>query len=195
MPDPGTPAKTARLLLDGKEIELPIIEGTEGKRALDISKLLRETHLITLDEGFVNTGRRPVRSRISTARRRSALPRVPDRAIGAGCDFVECCYLLIYGELPNEEQLDAFRIRSDGTRCCTRTCGRSTMASLATPIRWRFCRPSSMRCRPSTRTRSIRTIRSKSRSRSIDCSPSCPRSRLTASRSRSDSHSSILRTI
>ncbi len=109
MPDPGTPTKTARLLLDGKEIELPIIEGTEGERALDISKLLRETHLITLDDGFVNTGQ--TISKITFLDGDEGILRYrgyPIEQLAQECDFLECCYLLIYGELPNEEQLDAF---------------------------------------------------------------------------------------
>ena len=47
---------TARLIIDGKTFELPVIEGTEGERALDISDLRKETGLITLDPGYANTG-------------------------------------------------------------------------------------------------------------------------------------------
>ncbi len=41
--------ETARLIIDGKTYELPIITGTEGERAIDISRLRQETGLITLD--------------------------------------------------------------------------------------------------------------------------------------------------
>jgi citrate synthase len=47
---------TAKLIIDGETFELPIIEGTEGERAIDISKLRQETGLIALDPGYANTG-------------------------------------------------------------------------------------------------------------------------------------------
>ena len=46
----------ALLKYDGKEYPLPLIEGTEGERAVDISSLRKETGLITLDVGYQNTG-------------------------------------------------------------------------------------------------------------------------------------------
>src|SRR5271170_4851398 len=49
-------AKTAILKLDGKEYELPIVEGTEGERGIDISELRAKTGHITLDNGYMNTG-------------------------------------------------------------------------------------------------------------------------------------------
>ena len=49
-------AETAILQVDGRDIELPIITGTEGERAIDISSLRSSTGLITLDDGYGNTG-------------------------------------------------------------------------------------------------------------------------------------------
>ena len=49
-------AETADLRIGDKTFELPIIEGTEGERAVDISKLRNESGHITLDPGFANTG-------------------------------------------------------------------------------------------------------------------------------------------
>ena len=49
-------AETAQLLIDGKTLELPIIEGSEGERAIDISNLRKESGIITLDPGYANTG-------------------------------------------------------------------------------------------------------------------------------------------
>ena len=65
--------RTARLTFGDQTIELPVIEGTEGELALDISSLRAQTGLITLDPGFGNTGRLQERaSRSSTARRASS---------------------------------------------------------------------------------------------------------------------------
>ena len=47
---------TAKLQVDGKNVELPIIVGSEGERAIDVSKLRAETGYITLDQGYGNTG-------------------------------------------------------------------------------------------------------------------------------------------
>ena len=48
--------KTAELILDGKSYRLPITEGTEKERAVDISSLRNQTGYITLDDGYGNTG-------------------------------------------------------------------------------------------------------------------------------------------
>jgi citrate synthase len=47
---------TAKIIIDGETFELPVITGSEGERALDISGLRQETGLVTLDPGFANTG-------------------------------------------------------------------------------------------------------------------------------------------
>ena len=47
---------TAKVILDGKEIELPVIIGSEGEKAIDITKLRELTGYVTLDPGYGNTG-------------------------------------------------------------------------------------------------------------------------------------------
>jgi citrate synthase len=49
-------AENAKLIVGDRELDLPLLEGTEQESALDISVLRRETGLVTLDEGYVNTG-------------------------------------------------------------------------------------------------------------------------------------------
>ncbi|TWU59797.1 Citrate synthase 1 [Rubripirellula tenax] len=101
---------TARVIYDGREFELPVIEGSEGERAIDISKLRGSTGLITLDEGFVNTG--STRSAITFLDGEKGVLRYrgyPIEELAAKSDFIETAYLLIYGELPNEKQATDFR--------------------------------------------------------------------------------------
>ena len=101
---------TARLELDGKSFELPVIVGTENERAIDISKLRGQTGAITLDEGFVNTG--STTSSITFLDGEQGILRYrgyPIEVLAEKCDFVEVSYLLIYGKLPNSTELDAFR--------------------------------------------------------------------------------------
>ncbi len=101
---------TAKLSVAGKEIELPVVEGTEGEHALDISSLLKQTGYITLDEGFVNTG--STTSSITFLDGDQGILRYRGYAveeIAEHCDFVETSYLLIYGKLPTAEELASFR--------------------------------------------------------------------------------------
>jgi citrate synthase len=100
----------AKLKVDDQEIDLPVIVGTENERAISIAKLRAETGLITLDEGYVNTGSVP--SGITYLDGEAGILRYrgyPIEDIAANCDFVETCYLLMYGELPTTEQIDTFR--------------------------------------------------------------------------------------
>ena len=110
MPDVANSTGTAKLTYDGNEIELPIIEGTEHERAIEISDLRRDTGLVTLDEGYVNTG--SATSSVTYLDGEHGVLRYrgyPIEQLAEACDFVECSYLLIYGELPTAEQLTAFR--------------------------------------------------------------------------------------
>ena len=100
----------AKLNCGDAEVELPVVVGTENETAIDISKLRGSTGLITLDEGFVNTG--ATSSSITYLDGEKGILRYrgyPIEELAAKCDFVEVCYLLIYGELPNQQELEDFR--------------------------------------------------------------------------------------
>jgi len=101
---------TAKLQLGDKEVELPVRVGTEGNRAIDITKLHAQTGYITLDDGYANTG--STSSEITYVDGEGGILRYrgyPIQEIAERCDFTETAYLLIYGELPNGEQLEHFR--------------------------------------------------------------------------------------
>ncbi|RMH43066.1 MAG: citrate synthase [Deltaproteobacteria bacterium] len=100
---------TAKLIVGDREYELPILEGTEGERALDIRKLRAETGLITLDNGYVNTG--STTSAITFLDGERGILRyrgIPIEELAEKSTFVETAYLLIYGELPTRDQLARF---------------------------------------------------------------------------------------
>ena len=104
-------ADVAKLKLVDRELDLPIVVGTEQEMAIDISKLRGDTGFITLDEGYVNTG--STTSSITYLDGEQGILRYrgyPIEVLAANCDFVEVSYLLIYGELPTSEQLDTFRM-------------------------------------------------------------------------------------
>jgi citrate synthase len=111
-PWPGaTSAGTARLEMNGRTTEFPVVVGTEGEQGIDIAKLRSATGAITLDEGFVNTG--STTSAITFLDGEKGVLRYrgyPIEVLAEKCDFVEVAYLLIFGELPSTTELDAFRM-------------------------------------------------------------------------------------
>ncbi|MCG8448902.1 MAG: citrate synthase [Pirellulales bacterium] len=104
--------EAAKLIIGDQEIELPIVEGTEQERGLDIGKLRATTGHVTIDEGYVNTG--STESAVTFLNGEKGILRYrgyPIEELAAECDFVEVAYLLIYGELPTSEELLAFRMK------------------------------------------------------------------------------------
>ena len=103
--------KTAKLIIDGKTYELPIVTGSEGGEAIDISKLLKETGLITLDPGFANTG--SCQSCITFMDGKKGILRhrgIPIEQLAEHSKFVETAFLLINGDLPTHEELNRFSL-------------------------------------------------------------------------------------
>ncbi len=103
-------SETARLEVGDQELDIPVVVGTEGERGLDISRLRAKTGTVTLDAGFVNTG--STTSGITFLDGEQGVLRYrgyPIEDLAANCDFIEVCYLLIYGELPNADQASTFR--------------------------------------------------------------------------------------
>jgi citrate synthase len=102
--------KKAELHFDGKKIKLPVVIGTENETAIDISRLRQETGIITLDKGFKNTG--STESSITFLNGEKGILRYRGYSIEELAEkstFLEVAFLLIYGELPNSEELDNFQ--------------------------------------------------------------------------------------
>jgi citrate synthase len=102
-------AEFAELRVGDKLIQLPIVVGTEGERAVDITKLRDETGLITLDPGYANTG--SCRSAITFIDGEKGILRyrgIPIEELASKSSFLEVAYLLMTGELPSQKELDAF---------------------------------------------------------------------------------------
>src|SRR5689334_6308750 len=95
-----------KLKLESGEVEFPVIVGTENEHAIDVSKLRAKTGYITWDEAFMNTG--STTSAITFLDGEAGILRYrgyPVEQLAANCDFIEVCYLLLYGELPTAGQL------------------------------------------------------------------------------------------
>jgi len=100
---------TAKLTIEGKEYDFDVVTGSENEKGIDLGKLRNQSGYITLDEGYVNTG--STRSEITFLNGEQGILRYrgyPIEDLATKCDFVEVCYLLIHGELPNQTQLDEF---------------------------------------------------------------------------------------
>ena len=97
------------VLPEGRSVELPILEGTENEKAIDISDLRAKTGYITIDPGLVNTG--VCESSITFLNGEDGALRYRGFSIeqlAKESSFIEVAYLLINGDLPNEKQLNGF---------------------------------------------------------------------------------------
>ena len=95
-----------QLSYNGQHIEFPLVEGSQGEKAIDIQSLRAQTGLITLDPGYKNTG--SCSSAITFLDGEKGILRYRGYDIAALAEkvsFLEVAFLLIFGELPTEEQL------------------------------------------------------------------------------------------
>lgn len=100
----------AKLTYGDQEVELPLLEGSMGERAIDIAKLRAKTGLVTLDSGYGNTGSCISDITFIDGDKGVLLYRgYPIEQLAEKADFVEVSYLLIYGHLPSESELESFR--------------------------------------------------------------------------------------
>ncbi|NQV35262.1 MAG: citrate synthase [Phycisphaeraceae bacterium] len=100
---------TCQLIIDGQELELPVVVGSEGERAIDISTLRAQTGYITLDPGYLNTG--SCTSNITFINGEEGVLRYRGYNIEDLCEqatFTEVCYLLLHNRLPTLEQRNKF---------------------------------------------------------------------------------------
>jgi citrate synthase len=100
----------AELHYKGNVYQIPVIEGTKEEKALDVSRLRAESGLITLDKGFKNTG--STESSITFLNGEEGILKYRGYSIeelAEKSSFVEVSYLLIYGELPTQSQLETFK--------------------------------------------------------------------------------------
>lgn len=98
--------KKAELVIDGKSHELPLVTGTDGRQGIQISELYKNTGLVSVDPGLFNTA-------MSFSKVSRRVPEAGElyyrgydiEELALNSTFVETSYLLIYGELPNKQEL------------------------------------------------------------------------------------------
>ncbi len=101
--------RKATITIDGKTIELPIIQGSFGPDALDIRSFYQETGLFCYDPGFLSTASCSSGITYIDGDKGILLYRgYPIEDLVEKCDFLDIAYLLFYGELPKAEQRESF---------------------------------------------------------------------------------------
>src|SRR5216684_4965534 len=101
--------KTAELIIEGKSHKLPVVEGSEQERAIDISSLRNESGYITLDDGYANTG--SCQSQVTFIDGEKGILRyrgIPIEELAEKSTFIEVAHLLIMGKLPTNAELRRF---------------------------------------------------------------------------------------
>jgi citrate synthase len=110
--DKLAPKGTARFIIDNKQVELPVYGGTLGPDVVDISKFYQDTGCFTYDPGYTSTG--SCRSDITFIDGDEGIllhRGYPIEQLAEYGNYLETCHLLLYGDLPNEEQYADFRNR------------------------------------------------------------------------------------
>src|SRR5438552_18091288 len=103
---------TAELKLNGKTYTLPTLEGSEKELAVDVSQLRSQTGYITLDDGYGNTG--SCKSAITFIDGDKGILRyrgIPIEVLAERATFIETAWLLIFGRLPTQAELERYRGR------------------------------------------------------------------------------------
>ncbi|MEM6438453.1 MAG: citrate synthase [Pseudomonadota bacterium] len=106
---PKDSGRSATLSLDGKDYDFPVYSGSIGPDVIDIGKLYAQTGAFTYDPGFTSTGSCESAITYIDGDKGELLYRgYPIDQLAEKSNYLEVCYLLLYGELPNKAQLDDF---------------------------------------------------------------------------------------
>jgi citrate synthase len=107
--DAKTNTKKATLTVEGKTVDFPVLSGSVGPDVIDISKLYAQTGMFTYDPGFTSTGSCDSKITYIDGDAGILLYRgYPIEQLAEKGDFLETCYLLLYGELPTKAQKEDF---------------------------------------------------------------------------------------
>ncbi|MDP1600305.1 citrate synthase [Phenylobacterium sp.] len=100
---------TAKVSFDGKAVELPILKGTDGPAVVDIRKLYAEADVFTYDPGFTSTASCESKITFIDGDKGILLHRgYPIDQLAEQSSFLEVCYLLLNGELPDAKEFETF---------------------------------------------------------------------------------------
>ena len=142
-------------------VEMPMYHGSVGPDVIDIRKLYGQTGLFTYDPGFLSTAACQSAITYIDGDKGELLYRgYPIEQLATQCDYLDTCYLLLNGELPNADQRGEFHKMVLKHTMVNEQMQFFRAASAVTHTRWR-CSPAwSVPCRPSTTTARTSTTRS-----------------------------------
>jgi citrate synthase len=146
-------AATITLVIDGESLTLPMVEGSEGERAIVVESLRAKSGLITLDPGYGNTG--SCRSSVTFIDGEKGILRYrgyPIEELAEKSTFLEVAWLLIHGDLPTRVELEQFTADVTRHTLLHENFKRFFEAFPRTRTRCRCARRPSRRCPRSTRT-------------------------------------------
>ncbi|SDD63715.1 MULTISPECIES: citrate synthase [Kordiimonas] len=93
----------------GEDVDLPVMEGSVGPKVIDIRKLYAQTGMFTFDPGFTSTASCESKITYIDGEKGELQYRgYPIEQLAADSDFMECCYLLLFGELPTKAEKEKF---------------------------------------------------------------------------------------
>ncbi len=105
----STNKKAVLTLADGKSVEFPVLSGSVGPEVADIRALYGKTGMFTYDPGFLSTASCSSKITYIDGDEGVLLYRgYPIEQLAQNCNFLEVCYLLLNGELPNQKEKDEF---------------------------------------------------------------------------------------
>ena len=109
LPKPGTESGAATLTVNGKSVDLPVLKGSVGPDVIDIRKLYGATGMFTYDPGFTSTAACESEITYIDGDEGILLYRgYPIADLAEHGDFMETCFLLLHGHLPNKKERDEF---------------------------------------------------------------------------------------
>ncbi len=98
-----------KLTGNGLEVDLPVMEGSVGPKVIDIRKLYAQTNMFTFDPGFTSTGSCESKITYIDGEKGELQYRgYPIEQLAKQSDYMEVCYLLLFGELPTKAERDKF---------------------------------------------------------------------------------------
>jgi citrate synthase len=100
---------TAKISVEGKTVELPVLRGTDGPAVVDVRKLYAEADVFTYDPGFTSTASCESKITFIDGDKGILLHRgYPIDQLAEESTFLEVCYLLLNGDLPTAKEFETF---------------------------------------------------------------------------------------
>ena len=100
---------TAKINVEGRTVELPVLKGTDGPAVVDVRKLYAEADVFTYDPGFTSTASCESKITFIDGDKGVLLHRgYPIDQLAEQSTFLEVCYLLLNGDLPNAKEFETF---------------------------------------------------------------------------------------